>query len=289
VTTRKTIAIITGCAGSGKNTALAAFEDAGFYCVDNMPVRVMDQFLSQAADENDPCAGWAFVMDLRDRQFLKYIQGLLDTLQKSDHPFLFIFLEANEQVLLRRYNQNRRPHPLGYSSSLLEAIQAENKLIKPLRELATHTIDTSAFSVHELKFAILNIAQKYMATTEMFINVVSFGFKYGIPTHADLVVDVRFLTNPYFVPELKPLSGESQEVVDFISQDEQTQLFLEHYLTLLDYLVPLYRKEGKAYLTIAIGCTGGRHRSVMIARRVYDHLCQRSRTISLTHRDIGYG
>jgi UPF0042 nucleotide-binding protein len=289
MTTRKTIAIITGCSGSGKNTALAAFEDAGFYCVDNMPVLVVEQYFKQAAEAGDQVAGWAFVMDLRDKAFLGNIEELYQNLNKTDFDLLFIFLEADEQVLLRRYNQTRRPHPMGHSSSLLEAIQAENRLVEPLRKLATHTINTSNFSVHELKFAILNIAQKYMALSEMFINVVSFGFKYGAPTHADLIMDVRFLTNPYFVDELRPLSGEAQPVMDYILQDKQTEIFFDHYLKLLDFLVPLYKKEGKAYLTIAIGCTGGRHRSVMVARRVYNHLRQRHRTVSLTHRDIGYG
>lgn len=289
MTTRKTIAIITGCSGSGKNTALAAFEDAGFYCVDNMPVLVVEPFFKQAAEADDQIAGWAFVMDLRDKAFLGNIEERYRKLEKTDFDLLFIFLEADEQVLLRRYNQTRRPHPMGHSSSLLEAIQAENRLIEPLRKLATHTINTSNFSVHELKFAILNIAQKYMALSEMLINVVSFGFKYGAPTHADLIMDVRFLINPYFVDELRPLSGEAQPVMDYILQDEQTERFLDHYLELLDFLVPLYKKEGKAYLTIAIGCTGGRHRSVMVARRVYNHLRQRHRTVSLTHRDIGYG
>lgn len=289
MTPRKTIAIITGCSGSGKNTALAAFEDAGFYCVDNMPAVVVDYFFKQAAKQSDQIAGWAFVMDLRDKAFLDHIQNLYQDLKKTGYDLLFIFLEADEQVLLRRYNQTRRPHPMGHSSSLLEAIQAENRLVEPTRKLATHTINTSNFSVHELKFAILNIAQKHMATSQMFINVVSFGFKYGAPTHADLIMDVRFLVNPHFVDELRPMSGENQPVIDYIAQDRQTERFFEHYLKFIDFLVPLYKKESKAYLTIAIGCTGGRHRSVMVARRVYNHLRRSHRAVSLTHRDIGYG
>jgi UPF0042 nucleotide-binding protein len=291
LTASRTIAIITGCSGSGKNTALAAFQDAGFYCVDNMPAQVVDHFLNQAAENGDTGteAGWAFVMDLRDRHFLDRIHDLYRDLQNTGHHVLFVFLEADEQVLLRRYNQTRRPHPLGHSSSLLEAIRAENRLMGPLRRLATHTINTSNFSVHELKFAILNIAQQHMTMSEMAINVVSFGFKYGAPTHADLMMDVRFLANPYFVPELKPLSGETLEIVDFVLRDDNAEPFFERYFKLLDFLIPLYKKEGKAYLTIAVGCTGGRHRSVVAARRVHDHIRRYHRTVSLTHRDIGYG
>lgn len=289
MTTRKTIAIITGCSGSGKNTALAAFEDAGFYCIDNMPVLVVDHFLEQASRDGNPETGWAFVMDLRDRHFLSNIHQLTTDLKAAGYHLLFVYLEANEQVLLRRYNQTRRPHPLGQSSSLLEAIHAENKLIEPLRTKATHVLNTSKFSVHELKFAILNLAQQHMSKAEMSINVVSFGFKYGAPTHADLIMDVRFLVNPYFEAELKHLSGEDPQVSDFVMRDEQTRRFFDHYLQLLDYLIPLYQKEGKAYLTIAIGCTGGRHRSVVVARHVYDHLQQHHTKAALTHRDIGYG
>jgi RNase adapter protein RapZ len=286
---QQTIVILTGCSGSGKNTALAAFEDAGFYCVDNMPVLVIDHFLQTAAKDASPVVGWVFVMDLRDKHFLTHIGPLCTDLKKAGYNLLFVFLEADEQVLLRRYNQTRRPHPLGHRTSLLEAIRAENRLIAPLRKLATHTINTSNFSVHELKFAILSIAQHHMSISGMAINVVSFGFKYGAPTHADLMMDVRFLNNPYFVPELKPKSGEDIEIIDFVSDDKQTELFLKHYLPLLDYLIPLYEKEGKAYLTIAIGCTGGRHRSVVIARIVFQHLEATRPNVRLTHRDIGYG
>lgn len=289
MTAPRTIVILTGCSGSGKNTALAAFEDAGFYCVDNMPILVLDHFLKTAVSDQALVPGWAFVMDLRDRHFLSNIESVYHNLKKAGHKLLFVFLEADEQILLRRYNQTRRPHPLGHSTSLMEAIRAENSLITPLRKLATHTINTSNFSVHELKFAILSIAQQHMAISGMAINVISFGFKYGTPSHADLLMDVRFLNNPYFVPELKPKSGEDQEIIDFVLKDPQTELFLGHYLPLLDYLIPLYQKEGKAYLTIAIGCTGGRHRSVVIAQHVFRHIRGTRANVRLTHRDIGYG
>jgi UPF0042 nucleotide-binding protein len=288
---KRPIIIVTGTSGSGKSTALAAFEDAGFYCIDNMPVRLLSQFIRQSGPDqrNEPIAGWAFGMDLRDPNFLIYCRPVIDELKQNDFPVRLVFLEADEQILLRRYNQTRRHHPLGRCGSLHDAIREEKRLMQALRQEADHVIDTSRFSVHELKFAILNIARQHTAISGMAINVVSFGFKYGTIPEADLVMDVRFLSNPYFVPELKDLDGESNEVRDFVLQDRETGLFLEAYLKLLDHVIPLYEKEGKAYLTIAIGCTGGRHRSVVIAQKVYEHIKRTQPTVRLIHRDIQSG
>lgn len=288
---KRPVIIVTGASGSGKSTALAAFEDAGFYCIDNMPVQLTIQFLSQARHENDKnqIAGWTFGMDLRDKNFLTNHRTLLADLEKNDFNTIIVFLDASEQILLRRYNQTRRHHPLGNQGSLLDAIRAEKKQLQPLRKAADHIIDTSHFSVHELKFAILNIARQHTAISAMAINIVSFGFKYGTPSEADLVMDVRFLNNPYFVPDLKALDGESEQIKKFVLQDPETELFLTTYLKLLDQVVPLYEKEGKAYLTIAIGCTGGRHRSVVVAQQVYEHIKNMHPTVRLIHRDIQFG
>lgn len=288
---KRPIIIVTGTSGSGKSTALAAFEDAGFYCIDNMPVRLVSHLIRQfdQDQQDDPIAGWAFGMDLRDRNFLSRCRPLINDLRQSGHPVSLVFLEADEQVLLRRYNQTRRHHPLGHCGSLHDAIREEKRLMQPLRKEADHLIDTSRFSIHELKFAILNIGRQHTAITGMAINVVSFGFKYGAIAEADLVMDVRFLSNPYFVPELKDLDGESKEIQDFVLQDPETGLFLEAYLKLLDHVIPLYEKEGKAYLTIAVGCTGGRHRSVVIAQKVYEHIKRTQPTVRLIHRDIQSG
>ncbi len=285
---QRTIIIVTGCSGSGKSTALAAFEDAGFYCIDNMPIRLVPQFLQLAEDETEEnaVAGWVFGMDLRDKGFLSNFDNLSGHMRKKGHLTKIVFLDADEQVLLRRYNQTRRHHPLGHEGSLLDAIQDEKRKMQPLHQAADHIIDTSRYSVHELKFAILNIARQYTAISGMAINVVSFGFKHGTPSEADLLMDVRFLENPYFIPELKHLDGETKEIRDFVLKDPECGLFLDAYLKLLDHLIPLYRKEGKAYLTIAIGCTGGRHRSVVVARNVFEHIQRKHPAVRLIHRDI---
>ncbi|MBT8340857.1 MAG: RNase adapter RapZ [Desulfatitalea sp.] len=285
---KQPIIIVTGHSGSGKSTALATFEDAGFYCIDNLPVTLVADFMAQSQPPTDsaPIAGWAFGMDLRDKRFLTHHPTLVDNLKRGGHKVVTVFLDADEQVLLRRYNQTRRHHPMGRCDSLLEAIQAEKQQMQPLLKKADHVIDTSGFSVHELKFAILNIAQRYTAVSGMAINVVSFGFKYGKPFEADLLMDVRFLKNPYFVTELKLLDGEDPKIKDFVANDPETRRFLDNYMALLSHVVPLYEKEGKAYLTIAIGCTGGRHRSVVVAREIYDHLRCSHATVRLIHRDI---
>jgi RNase adapter protein RapZ len=283
---QKNIIIITGCSGSGKTTALDTFEDAGFYCIDNMPVNLVADFLKQDRDNSENIAGWAFVMDLRDRKFLVAYPRLRDHLIKNGYHVTIVFLDADEQVLIRRYSQTRRRHPLASGGSLLTTIRNEKTMIGPLRKDAHHIIDTTHYSVHELKFAVLNIAQKHTAISGMAVNVVSFGFKHGTPPDADLIMDVRFLSNPYFVPELKLLNGETAEVRAFVLNDPETVAFLKKYLDLIDYLIPRYEKEGKAYLTIAIGCTGGMHRSVVIAQKVYEHILSRQSEVGLIHRDI---
>ncbi len=283
------IIIITGCSGSGKSTVIAAFEDAGFYCIDNMPARLVPAFLDQFENEQDDLAGYAFCMDLRDKNFLTGFDDLCRQLKQSGHEVTIVFLEADEKVLLHRFSQTRRHHPLGHGDSLEDAIRAEKKQLEPIRNQATHILDTTHYNVHKLKFAILTIAQKHTSISGMSINVVSFGFKHGPPSGADMIIDVRFLENPYFIPELKPQSGETEAVRQFVLNSDTTGPFLTKYLDLLDYLIPLYEKEGKAYLTVAIGCTGGRHRSVVIAQKVYDHIRGKRSAVRLIHRDIQFG
>ena len=283
---QKNIIVITGISGSGKKTALDTFEDAGFYCIDNMPTRLVGAFLEQEDDSAENIAGWAFVMDLRDPNFLSAFPRMRDRLIRNGYKVTIVYLEADEQVLIRRYSQTRRRHPLISGGSLVTTIRNEKAMIEPLRKEAHHIIDTTHTSVHELKFAILNIAQKHTAISGMAVNVVSFGFKHGTPPSADLIMDVRFLSNPYFVPELKSQNGESPAVQEFVLKDPETGVFLQKYLDLIDYLIPRYEKEGKAYLTIAIGCTGGMHRSVVIAQKVYEHIQNRQTTVGLIHRDI---
>lgn len=264
---------------------MAALEDAGFYCVDNMPVDLLPKFLELPMERDSEVAGIGLVMDLREKSFLDKYPSIFDRLKQSGYNFEILFLEAEENILVQRYSTTRRQHPLSPGKSLLEGIRAEKKQLENLRAAADLVINTSKFNVHELKSKILDIARRSKKLAPMRISVLSFGFKYGIPYDADLIMDVRFLVNPYFIPDLKELDGETQETKAFIMEHPETQTFLKKYLELLDYLIPLYEKEGKAYLTIALGCTGGRHRSVAIARAIYDHIRAMGKTVAINHRD----
>jgi len=264
---------------------MAALEDAGFYCVDNMPVDLLPKFLELPMEQDSEIIGIALVMDLREKGFLSKYQAVFNELKQKGFHFEILFLEAEEQILVQRYSTTRRQHPLSPGKSLLDGIRTEKKQLADLRSAADLVMDTSKFNVHELKPKILDIAHRSKKLVPMRINVLSFGFKYGIPYDADLIMDVRFLANPYFIPELKELDGETQGVKAFVLEHSETRIFLEKYLELLDYLIPLYEKEGKAYLTIALGCTGGRHRSVTIAGTIFEHIRAMGKTVELNHRD----
>lgn len=280
------IVIITGISGSGKSIAIAAFEDAGFYCVDNMPVELLPKFLELPIKSNSEIKGFAFVMDLREKNFLTRYSSIFEEIQRKGYPFEIIFLDAEEAILIKRYSQTRRHHPLTQGKTLLEGIREEKKLLAPLKASASQIINTSDYNIHDLKSAIFNIAQQSIESIPMQIHITSFGFKHGMPS-ADLIMDVRFLKNPYFIPALKDLNGKNDEVKNFVLDNNITQEFLVKFLSLIDFLIPLYRTEGKAYLTVAVGCTGGQHRSVVIADMLYDHIRQSGRTVYITHRDIG--
>jgi UPF0042 nucleotide-binding protein len=280
------IIIITGLSGSGKSTAISAFEDAGFYCVDNMPVALLPKFLELPIESDSEIAGLAFVMDLREKSFLSKYSFVFDSLKKKGYRFEILFLEADEETLLKRYSQTRRHHPLSQDKSLLEGIRIEQEQLKNLKITADRIIDTSRYNVHNLKSVINYIAQQSKNFAPMKINILSFGFKYGTPHDASLIMDVRFLANPYFVPELKALNGKNPEIKNYVLNNDEARRFLKKYLDLLDYLIPSYEKEGKSYLTIAIGCTGGRHRSVSIAEAIFEHIKKPGRQIIITHRDI---
>ncbi len=280
------IIIITGLSGSGKSTAISAFEDAGFYCVDNMPVALLPKFLELPIESDSEIAGLAFVMDLREKSFLSRYPFVFDSLKEKGYRFKILFLEAEEETLLKRYSQTRRHHPLSQDKSLLEGIRIEQDQLKDLKRTADKIIDTSRYNVHKLKSVINYIAQQSKIFAPMKINILSFGFKYGTPHDASLIMDVRFLANPYFVPELKALNGKSPDIKNYVLNNNEATRFLKKYLGLLDYLIPLYEKEGKSYLTIAVGCTGGRHRSVSIAEAIFEHIKKPGRQIIITHRDI---
>jgi len=280
------IIIITGLSGSGKSTAISAFEDAGFYCVDNMPVALLPKFLELPIESDFEIAGLAFVMDLREKSFLSMYSLVFDSLKKKGYQFKILFLEADEETLLKRYSQTRRHHPLSQDKSLLEGIRIEQEQLKDLKISADKIIDTSRYNVHNLKSVINYIAQQSKNFAPMKINILSFGFKYGTPHDASLIMDVRFLANPYFVPELKALNGKSADIKNYVLNNDEARRFFKKYLDLLDYLIPLYEKEGKSYLTIAVGCTGGRHRSVSITEAIFEHIKKPGRQIIITHRDI---
>ena len=283
---RGKIVIISGLSGSGKSTAIKALEDVGFFCVDNLPVVLLPKFLELRTGSDSEISKLALVMDIREKDFISTYSDVLDRLGKQGYRFEILFLEASEEMLLRRYSETRMQHPLAKGGSLLEAIHNEREQLEGLKGIADKVIDTSHYNVHELKAVILGHVLKGIQTGHVEVHLLSFGYKYGIPHDADLVIDVRFLPNPYFVPELKALDGTSPKVQTFVKRWDETQIFLKKYLDLLDYLIPLYEKEGKSYLTVAVGCTGGRHRSVVIADEIFEYLNKKTDHISLVHRDI---
>lgn len=279
------ITIITGLSGSGKSTAISALEDAGFYCVDNMPVDLLPKFLELPIEATSEFAGLVFGMDLREKNFISRYPAVFCSLRDLGYELDILFLEADEETLLRRYSQTRRHHPLSPHKGILEGVRLEKEKLTALRNSADRILDTSSLNVHELKRELLQYARQKIKRPSLRITVMSFGFKKGSPREADIVMDVRFLKNPYFVPELKNLDGETKDVADFVLNNDEARHFLKKCLDLLDYLTPLYEKEGKSYLTIAFGCTGGHHRSVAIARTVYSHIQAQGKQIDLIHRD----
>jgi UPF0042 nucleotide-binding protein len=237
-------------------------------------------------ESNSEIAGLAFVMDLREKSFLTSYPLIFETLKEKGYQFKILFLEAGEDTLVKRYSQTRRHHPLAQGKSLLEGIRIEKERLKNLKSAADEIIDTSRYNIHELKSVIQNIAQQSKDSAPMSINILSFGFKYGVPHDASLIMDVRFMLNPHFIPKLKALDGKDEKVKDYVLNNDNTRIFLNKFIDLLDYLIPLYEKEGKAYLTIAVGCTGGKHRSVAVAEALFKHLNKQGSKIIITHRDI---
>jgi UPF0042 nucleotide-binding protein len=278
------LVILTGLSGSGKSTVLKAFEDMGFYCVDNLPVELMPIFAElHAAGEGD-FARAALLVDAREGAQLEKLPALLRHLRK-DHPITLVYIDANEDALLRRYSETRRPHPLGKDFSVRESLRHERALMEPIRKLANVVIDTSQFNVHELR-QFVTTRFKNPDKRPMLVSVVSFGYRFGVPTDADLVFDVRFLPNPHFVPRLRRFTGKDPKVRRYIQSFPQTAEFLRRMEGLLTYLIPHYIREGKSYLTIAFGCTGGKHRSVMLAESMKKALEKHGLSAKVVHRDI---
>ncbi len=278
------LVILTGVSGSGKSTVLKAFEDMGFYCVDNLPVELIPIFAElHAAGEGDFTRA-ALLVDAREGVQLEKLPPLLKHLRK-DHPITLVFIDASDDALLRRYSETRRPHPLGKALSVRESLRHERTLMEPIRKLADVVIDSTQFNVHELRTFITE-RFKNPDKRPMLVSVVSFGYKYGVPSDADLVFDVRFLPNPHFVPSLRRYSGRDAKVQKYIRSFPQTGEFLRRMEGLLVYLIPHYIREGKSYLTISFGCTGGKHRSVMLAEEIKKSLEKRGFSSKVTHRDM---
>jgi UPF0042 nucleotide-binding protein len=277
------ILVVTGVSGAGKSTALRALEDVGFYCVDNLPLPLLGQFVRLLQHSGQRQA--ALVIDAREGEFLSGFRDAMEALRKGGHSPEVLFLDAADDVLVRRFSETRRRHPL-HGDDLRAAITDERRELLPLREEAHAVVDTGGLNVHQLKGVI---QERYgRAGQPLAITLLSFGYKHGMPVEADIVFDVRFLPNPYFVAELSAMTGLSEEVARFVLRHPDAEAFLHHAVALLDFYLPRAQREGKAYLTIAVGCTGGRHRSVAVASELFNRLGAQYQ-ITVRHRELGRG
>lgn len=282
------IVVITGLSGSGKTLAADAFEDQGYFCVDNLPVSLMQPFAELIERGAEPVQRAAIVVDARERDHLAHFPETFRGLRGRKTRTELLFFECSDDVLKRRFSESRRPHPLARDGSgLEEAIARERAALAPLREMADRIIDTSRFTSHELRAFLRDAYGETGARDVPNVNVLSFGFKRGLPTEADLVFDVRFLPNPHFEPELRTLDGRTGEIQAYLDRSPLTGEFLERMKAFVEFLIPHYGNEGKTYLTIAIGCTGGKHRSVALAERLGTYLRGQGTPASVRHRDLG--
>jgi len=281
--------VLTGVSGSGKSQAIRALEDLGYFCVDNLPVTLLPMLADLTLRAGSEITRAAVVVDVREGRLLTDFPAIYRKLQTTRglDPVL-IYLEASEPALVRRFSETRRPHPLAPDRSAIEGIREERKAMRTIRGLADHIVDTSGMTVHELRHAFTNVASGRAPGTQLVVTILSFGFKHGIPVDSDLLFDVRFLPNPHFVAKLRPHTGRDRNVVRYLERSPATHDFLRHTLNLLKFLIPQYVTEGKTYLTIGIGCTGGRHRSVAMAEALKKGLSGLSGVrLRVTHRDIG--
>jgi UPF0042 nucleotide-binding protein len=281
------LVIVTGISGAGKASALKAFEDLGYHCVDNLPLELLPDFAALVSKSAETERA-AIVVDVREGVTLDRLPEILKSVRKLLHTRV-VFLDAQDAVLVRRYSETRRPHPLGRMETVSRSIVEERQLLDPIRNVADSLIDTSNFNVHELRAHIQSRFGHEDGIKRLLVSSLSFGFKNGVPLDADMVFDVRFLPNPHFVPEFRKKTGLDPEVVAYIRQFPQTGEFLERVTDLMLYLLPHYVSEGKSYLTVAFGCTGGQHRSVMMAEEIGLHLKKAGYQVKTLHRDIPRG
>ena len=279
------LVLITGLSGSGKASALKAFEDLGFYCIDNLPVDLIPRFVELCQRGGD-IGRAAVVADIRGGEALSQLPAVYQHLAERHPKPNLVFMEASDEALIRRFKETRRPHPLGADLPVREGIRLERELLKPMRQLADAVLSTTRMNVHELRDFVRSRFGGLEKRHTMLISVVSFGFRFGVPTDSDLVFDVRFLPNPNFQPRLKGKTGRDRAVQRFVESHSQTQEFIRRITELLFFLLPNYVREGKSYLTIAVGCTGGRHRSVALAERIARNLNGEGYKTRVSHRDI---
>lgn len=279
--------IVSGMSGAGKSIALKMLEDAGYFCVDNLPLPLLQEFARIAADKTIDVDQVAVSVDARSGLSLGRLSGELDQLDAKKIPYEILFLDADNITLIKRYKETRRSHPLVKDGRVETGIIKERKMVRFIKERADYIIDTTKLLTRELKGELDKIFVQNETYSNFNITLLSFGFKYGIPNDADLVFDVRFLPNPYYLPELRPLTGNNQEIQDYVMNCEEAGAFLNKLYDLLSFLIPNYIKEGKYRLVIGVGCTGGKHRSVTIANQLYDRLSELPYSLRLEHRDTG--
>jgi UPF0042 nucleotide-binding protein len=281
---RARIVVVTGLSGSGKSTAIKVFEDLGYFCVDNLPPVLLPKIVDLVSEARDDTARIALVADVRGREFLPDFARVIEELRRGRHDVHVLFLDAGDDVLLLRFSETRRKHPLAARGGAKEAIRKEREMLSPLREMADTVLNSSQYTVHQLRDTIVRRFRP-SEKSGLQVGIISFGYKYGIPLEADMVVDVRFLPNPNFVSELKQLTGLDKKVRNYVMKCRPTKTFFGKLTSFLQFLLPLYTKEGKAYFTLGVGCTGGRHRSVVVAEEVKRFLSKPAAPI-VVHRDI---
>jgi RNase adapter protein RapZ len=280
------IVIITGLSGSGKTSAVKAFEDLGYFCVDNLPIQLIPTFVELCDRSADTLQRAVIVVDIREKEFLSQFPLIYEDLKRRRINITVLFFEASDEVIRRRFSETRRPHPLSDErEDLTRAISAERALLKDMRALADIVVDTSERNVHALRHDLIQQFSGDSGGLDMRISVISFGFKYGLPPAIDLLFDVRFLPNPHFVPELRHLTGKDPDVVEYMNAAPETKETVKRLEDLLEFLLPHYRREGRSYLTVGIACTGGRHRSVMVAETLRRFLRQKGYKVRVHHRD----
>lgn len=280
------LVIITGLSGSGKSTAAQALEDQGFFVVDNLPLVLLPEFMELPQQSVGPATPVAVVIDIRNQDYLSRYQEILHQIEAAGHKVDVLFLDAADDVLVRRYSETRRRHPLNQKEGVMESVRQERRLLAGIMGRATITIDSSNLTPHQLRAKVLQIGFGGKQNYPLAILLQSFGYRHGLPPGSDLVMDVRFLPNPHFIPELRPLTGLAAAVSEYVMAQTATQQFFGSFLSLLLFLLPHYHREGKSYLTISIGCTGGRHRSVAIVEKLYQELNAPFATMEVLHRDI---